>query len=367
MPVISAPEDYSICNTDGVAPEMLTATWTDNCADGGSVDAYPVIFSQDDCITVYAYEFNVEDACGNTATATTYITVGIDKYDNCETAYAKLDNDNAHCFIGDYNFNRWGWTNLIEQPGQYTLPIYAGAAQCDTDKGALVGQVIVDYIGTTVTIEYQIDEGYVMSQAHIYVGCEPYPTKNGTPTVAPGQYTFNDGDLDHVSGLIAEFNKVKGAFYIIAHAVTCEAVCQCTLPDEQIAQGYEPMDLSIDCAPVVEEATAGNNESFSKASGNTVDNNLLQTMMNVKAFPNPFTHTVKFEFTADRDGEATLDIFNARGIKVATVFRQNVVKGQRVDHDYTPEPEHNATGNYFYRFTLNGYSQKGVLIYHKTK
>jgi hypothetical protein len=48
-------------------------------------------------------------------------------------------------FYPDY-FDRWGWTNPIStDPGSYVFDLWAGAGQCDTDKGTLVGTVEVEY------------------------------------------------------------------------------------------------------------------------------------------------------------------------------------------------------------------------------
>ncbi|WP_320168196.1 T9SS type A sorting domain-containing protein [Mangrovibacterium marinum] len=346
-------EDYAICNEE--LPPSLTVEWTDNCSEGGTVTAAGVPYSSDECTTVYAYTFQVVDDCGNPAEKIIYVTKETTKYGYCETAIAKLDGDyesDARCFRED-GFSRWGWTNLITEEGQYTLPLYAGAAQCIVAKGTLVGQVVVDYDGSTVNVEYQIDEGYALSEAHIYVGCEPYPTKNGKPTVAPGQFTFNGGSLEHVNGLTAEFDNVHGGFYIIAHAVTCEVICSCTQSlDPVIADGYEPMDLGIDCQLSADEPDEP-----------TIQIDQKDESVVVK--PNPFHEYVDFVFTAEKDGVAKIELFNLTGQKVATIMKQKVVKGQAVQVQYVPHGI--VTGTYVYRYMLGGTVITGQLIYQESK
>ncbi len=123
-----------------------------------------------------------------------------------ETAYAK--GDDAVCFIP--YFNNWGWTNPIE-PGEYTWDLWAGAAQCDTDKGTLVGSVTVVYNDDGyVTVEYDMDAAYVLDETHVYAGYDMFPQVQRGPrtvdTVAPGQY-YNDSPFD------------GSQVYVIAHAV----------------------------------------------------------------------------------------------------------------------------------------------------
>ncbi len=126
----------------------------------------------------------------------------------CETAFAIGNNDaDSTCFIED-EFNRWGWTIGPLSEGEYTYDVYAGAGQCDTDKGELVGTVDVKYDNGEVTVTYNIDDAYTVSETHTYAGKNNYPTKDGENTVAPGQYTITPN--------------LSGDIYVIAHAVVCE-------------------------------------------------------------------------------------------------------------------------------------------------
>ncbi len=140
---------------------------------------------------------------GQSASATLKVNVQCYIY---ETAYAKGDDE--FCFIP--TFSQWGWTNPIE-PGEYTWDLWAGAAQCDTSKGTLVGSVTVVYNDDgDVTVTYNIDAPFMLDEAHVYVGYDMFPQmqqgRRTVSTVAPGQY-YNDGPFD------------GSAIYVIAHAV----------------------------------------------------------------------------------------------------------------------------------------------------
>ncbi len=126
---------------------------------------------------------------------------------SCETAFAR-GTDGATCFIGN-GFNRWGWTIGPLAEGDYTYEIYAGAGQCDIDKGALAGSVDISYSNGTVSVTYNIDSSLNLEETHTYAGSQMFPTdKKGKATVAPGQYSIED-DL-------------SGEIYVIAHAVVCQ-------------------------------------------------------------------------------------------------------------------------------------------------
>ena len=135
---------------------------------------------------------------------------------SCETAFGKAQTDGddgiSTCFIDmeAYKFNRWGWTVELPGPGTYTFDIYAGAGQCDLSKGTLVGTAEVNYSGGTVSVDYDINDGFGINEVHTYAGKDPVPSNpnnNNKPTVAPGQYTIG-------TGLSEEIN-------VILHSVIC--------------------------------------------------------------------------------------------------------------------------------------------------
>jgi len=168
----------------------------------GTKDLGSVTAPNDDTFTYdkeFAWADFVADDCGgftydNTATivetdqdaeATLKVNVQCFIYD---TAYAK--SDDGVCFIP--TFSNWGWTNPMS-PGDATWNLWAGAAQCDTDKGTLVGSVFVGYDGDGyVTVEFDVFEDYVLEEYHVYVGTDMFPKdRRGNYTVAPGQYVNN--------------------------------------------------------------------------------------------------------------------------------------------------------------------------------
>tara|TARA_E500000318_G_scaffold104327_1_gene110187 strand:+ start:845 stop:1927 length:1083 start_codon:yes stop_codon:yes gene_type:complete len=124
----------------------------------------------------------------------------------CETAFARGTNGET-CFIGN-GFNRWGWSiGPLADGTEESYDVYAGAGQCDTSKGELVGTVDVSYIDGEVSVIYNIEDGYVATETHTYAGSTMFPLDNGEPTVAPGQYYIEEN--------------LSGDIYVIAHAVVC--------------------------------------------------------------------------------------------------------------------------------------------------
>jgi hypothetical protein len=127
----------------------------------------------------------------------------------CETAYAYSDAEPSTCFSDlGLGFSNWGWTIYLADEDEYVLDLYAGAGQCDTEKGTFVGTVTVDYSGGTVDTTFSLEPGHALYEAHVYAGASPVPvTKKGKATVAPGQY-YIEPDLE-------------GEIYVIVHAVVC--------------------------------------------------------------------------------------------------------------------------------------------------
>lgn len=139
-----------------------------------------------------------------------------DAGDDAVTCFLKIDSD----FDGEFEFNRWGWTNGALEPGSYSFELWAGAGQCDTGKGTLVGTVNVNYDGSTATVTFSTTGVYQMVETHLYVGSEILARDvNGQYTVAPGQYPTIHGELS--SGVQSDTYTVtglSGKIYVVAHA-----------------------------------------------------------------------------------------------------------------------------------------------------
>lgn len=133
----------------------------------------------------------------------------------CETAYA-YGGSIATCFLNlsPINANNWGWTNLITPGYTGSWPMYAGAGQCDITKGTLVGTLHVSYVGGTLTIDYDLNSGFVLDETHVWVGNTPLPVKKGKYQTGPGQFNYNGEDPVIITGL-------TGNKYIAAHSGVC--------------------------------------------------------------------------------------------------------------------------------------------------
>ena len=111
-----------------------------------------------------------------------------------------------------------------DQPRSGTQDLWAGAAQNDTDKGTLVGEVIwaVDEDNDKLLVKYIVDQaGWYLTEAHLWVGNEIEDIPNNA---APGLFPFKDPDQDWE--FIIPFNELTGLgidpgkkMYVAAHGV----------------------------------------------------------------------------------------------------------------------------------------------------
>ncbi|MFT0156613.1 hypothetical protein VBY68_08285, partial [Tenacibaculum ascidiaceicola] len=301
--IVDLPESLELC--DEGLPEMLNARWTDNCSAGGDLTAYPTNIREESCIQYADYVFTATDDCGNSVTETVTMSNKTDLFENCETAFARGNNNT--CFLSD-GFNRWGWTNYFETEGVYTLPLYSGAAQCDVSKGVQSGEVTITYDGGYVSVEYNLFEGYVMSVAHVYIGCEKYPIKGNKETVAPGQYNFNTKKLDYASNYTVGPIEASGPIYVIAHAEVCEEVCRC---NESIDNNgtFTPSGSVAPCEEPVQEQ--------------------VQEPLNFSAYPVPFENELTVEYNYKFDTNVAIEIYTMNGILIKRVENNSYIKGTK--------------------------------------
>ena len=181
------------------------------------------------------------------------------------------------------------------------------------------------YENGLVTVEYSVMEGFFMSEAHVYLGCEKYPTKNGKPTVAPGQFTFNAGALDHINSLTATFDvgDYNGSFYLIAHAVTCEIVCTC--PDNSGNNGTADlyfMNVPLDCV---------------EYNVDPVQIDVFKNQSEINVYPNPFVNSFNVSYKFDYSTDVTVQVYDLLGILLYESSDNRYVKAkQSIKHINLP-------------------------------
>ncbi len=132
--------------------------------------------------------------------------------DGCETAFGRVCICDLNTCFSEMGINRWGWSVFLEGHNEGPFDLFAGAGQCDLDKGTNVGSVYL-YFNEDGSLSYdepQLIDGWELKAFHFYSGDEPMPQKkNGDWTAAPGQYT-NNGDVNGDEKV-----------YVILHAEVC--------------------------------------------------------------------------------------------------------------------------------------------------
>ncbi|MCR8667725.1 T9SS type A sorting domain-containing protein [Aestuariibaculum sp. M13] len=283
-------------------------------------------------LTVTVYDESSQDTrCSSTC------NVQVEVYNctpNCETGFAVktevsgdytvVDEDYSSCFRND-GFNRWGWVNRIPASAQGGAPVefdlYAGAGRCDLSKGTNTGTVTVEYNNDgTVQVCYNLKPGYVMSEAHVYIGCEPYPkTNKGANTVAPGQYSFNGGDLGYIQNYCTPvLENVSGDFYVIVHAVVCESY---------IPEGCTPYPASPEEGGIFDTDTSNG----LPVVGCDVDTDgwgkVGDTKVTFTAYPVPFEEEVTVSYKFEYDTNVKIDVYDLKGAVVKKAVNNNYRKG----------------------------------------
>ena len=226
----------------------------------------------------------------------------------CGTAFAKLsdaddENPNAVTCFEENGFKRWGWTNYIATEGDYSMPIYAGNSGCSPSEDNLAGYAHLTFSEGIWTVVYDIADGYIMTAAHVYIGCEKYPKKNGRNTVAPGQYTYISTGLNNLSGATIKFDGIEGPFNIIIHANYCKSGAS----NDPIELSDYTFDPGI-CTP-----------DESEASTSTLDFN---------AYPVPFNNVLNIEYKYEYDTDVKIQIFDTKGRLLIDEIDTNYRKGE---------------------------------------
>jgi hypothetical protein len=154
-------------------------------------------------------------------------------------------------------------------------------------------------------------DGYGLDEVHLYIGCDPYPKlNNGKETVAPGQYTFVAGNLEHADVWTTDFADitVEGGFHVIAHAVAC---------GENIPEGS-----FIPTSPMEHGSFEGAIDPDCK-----VDVSDFGRVADFTAYPVPFKNDVNIKYSFDYDTKVTIEVFDVKGTLVKSFVNGQYIKG----------------------------------------
>jgi hypothetical protein len=158
-----------------------------------------------------------------------------------ETAWAfGGDAATANNTVSGNSSSAWGWTNLYEG-GEQTYDLWAAAGQNILSNGVKVGTVTVEPTlePGCVTVRYQVDAKFTITETHLWVGGTPLPeflsggkVKEWVPTSSPGLFDKAEMSISGpgiaADGKSAEFTVcgLGDVIWVAAHAVIdwCEFV-----------------------------------------------------------------------------------------------------------------------------------------------
>jgi hypothetical protein len=311
------PYSYSWSSTGSATYDDATAATT--VANGAVIGEVftATVTDANGCVTTCTVEANLYDCVPECETAFGVMTQDVE-------GFATVDGDYSSCFRND-GFRRWGWVNTITEADQGTpvvLDLWAGAGQCDLSNGEFAGNATITYNNDgTVQVCYEMADGYVLSEAHVYVGCNPYPTmpNNGLAyTVAPGQYSFNAGDLGYVQTTFCTPEiEASGDFYVIVHGVVCATdICEgCSLPGSPNEEGmFDELDP---------------NYPLPNCTVNT--GGWGRTTVDFVAYPVPFDNEVNIKYRFEYDTKVNIEVFDIKGALITQLTDEHYQSGTIVE------------------------------------
>lgn len=146
-----------------------------------------------------------------------------------ETAWAYSPNSDGSvnstistefCNNGDFQGNRWGWTNgtYSSNSNPVTLDLIAGAGQCDINKGEFVGTFTFTYENGVLNYTLNLSKNNDFSELHIYAGNDKLTLhKNGTYKTAPGNLGYTKQISSGIGVTTGQINDLSDSIYVAVH------------------------------------------------------------------------------------------------------------------------------------------------------
>lgn len=154
----------------------------------------------------------------------------------------------------------------------------------------------------------------------------------------------------------------KLASEVLGGVVDPATASACTVDREKIAQTIETINGAFEgCRAFVGylDGEIGCGEMARVKSASITDSDQPGDL-ELKTYPNPFVEQIRFEFSSNQGGHATITLLNMQGNKVAGIVKEKLVKGKRYAVVFNAELL--VPGIYYYRFMSNGQTLTGTIV-----
>jgi hypothetical protein len=315
-------------------PEADAEVWAaDGCKETSPVTATDIIHPSD-CANSYTIEriYSSTDDCGNTGTATQWITV--------------VDMD-APVISGVPQDMTVSCDNVPELPA---ITVYDA---CDPNVGVVLEETI--FPGTCAG-NYKILRLWIATDACGNTGYSGYVVDvvdNEGPgfTCKPTAVTVDCNNIPEPLECAVIDNCNKEVTVSMTETKTGDG-CKANYT---IVRTYTAVDECGNTSTMEEVIHVVNMPGFSTNGGSG------SAEMMVTAAPNPFRNESTIRFEALEDGHAVVEVSDMQGRKVGELFNAQVSKGQQVQATF--RPVENGSGMFLYRVILNNSEVRGRLLY----
>ncbi len=131
------------------------------------------------------------------------------------------------------------------------------------------------------------------------------------------------------------------------------------------ANGTVTVFLPFDSAQATSDTVSAFMEEDDTYLGSTADAEIItgtHTALpgNILVYPNPFTEQVYFEFTSPETADARIDMFDAAGRLVKTIFNRPVEAGMFYKAEF--KAEEGTDGYYIYKLKVGTFHNSGIIV-----
>jgi hypothetical protein len=233
---------------------------------------------------------------------------------------------------------QWGFTNLLSI-GDHRFDLLEGAPGICNDEGSMgedVGDVFVNYDGSSVTITLTTVNRHYLSQVHFWIdGSQPLPIKErgkgaGDYQTSPGQFNFPLNSEFDTNGNATTTSLTYGPYpvsdpgmdgvWVAIHAVTCELV-----------EGDQQSSNEQDIVEDTKGPKKGKNKELSvtveESSIVMLDPTATYNSTTLSAYPSPFTTELNVDVNIEYEATGRFQLYDITGRLVETLGDRDVRPG----------------------------------------
>jgi hypothetical protein len=284
------------------------------------------------------YQYTNSNGCTNSTTASITVEDNENPVAAAKNITITLDGTTGSASISPSDVDNGSTDNC-----SFDLSLDNSSFSCSDVGDNTVTLTATDAAGNTnsttcvVTVKTTLDATATTTASTVYYGYSSMAsaTLKAIPTGGSGSYTYlwstgattQSVTVSPTSSTTYDVTVTDGNGCSVETSVSVDVLdVRCGKKLDKVAVCHNGNTICID-ASAVSTHLSSHSDGLGECSSKNASYTELDNNVTLQAYPNPFAQTTNLSFSVTKDGQASLEVYDMRGVKIATLYNGNAVTG----------------------------------------